>query len=261
MTLDPRVRRRHNDAQRRHFARRPESNPRMQPVDSPYVDRHLDRLLRLADINLQDRILDVGCGMGKFTLPLMRRGYQVEGLDLSPAQIERLAARLPEGADVALHCHDLLDVPVDLVGRFDVVTGFFMLHHLLDLEAAFRALHSYLRPGGKVAFLEPNALNPLYYLQITLTPGMSWKADKGVLSMTRGRLLRALRDSGYSDVLVERSGMFPPAVVNRPWGRRAEDVIGRFAPLEPVSAFQVVTAVSPGPAPGGPVEGPARRVS
>ena len=34
-----------------------------------------------------------------------------------------------------------------------------------------------LRPGGRVAFCEPVAWNPLYYLQIALTPGMSFSGE------------------------------------------------------------------------------------
>jgi 2-polyprenyl-3-methyl-5-hydroxy-6-metoxy-1,4-benzoquinol methylase len=235
----------HNAVQRRHFARDPEQNPRMRPADTPYVQRHLDRVIRLGRIRPEDRVLDVGCGMGKFTLPLLARGYDVEGLDLSPDQLARLQARLPEGRTVPLHCRDLADVPPELVGRFDVVTGFFMLHHLLDLTASFRAMRSYLRPGGRVCFVEPNAFNPLYYLQITFTPKMSWKSDKGVLQMTRKRLTRGLQQAGYTDVVVERCGMLPPVLANRPWGRRFEDAVDRLGVLKPVSAFQVITAVSP----------------
>ena len=236
----------HNDVQRRHFARDPEANPRMRPVDSVYVDRHIDRLLRLAPIRKGDRVLDVGSGMGKFTLPLLRRGYAIEALDLSQDQLERLTARVPDGVDLPTHCRDLLDVPDELRGRFDVVTGFFMLHHLLDLPASFMALRSYLRPGGRVAFLEPNAFNPLYYLQITLTPGMSWRSDKGVIAMRRNQLVAALEEAGYTSIQAQRSGMFPPALTNRPWGRRLEDAIDRSGAVEPMAAFQVLTGVSPG---------------
>lgn len=31
-----------------------------------------------------------------------------------------------------------------------------------------------------MAFLEPNAFNPLYYFQITLTPEMRWEGEKGI---------------------------------------------------------------------------------
>ena len=38
------------------------------------------------------RVLDVGCGQGRDALPLARVGFEVVGVDLSPAGIERMVA-------------------------------------------------------------------------------------------------------------------------------------------------------------------------
>src|SRR3954453_12141681 len=36
-----------------------------------------------------NRLLDVGCGTGKSFLPMIERGYEVTGCDISPAMVER----------------------------------------------------------------------------------------------------------------------------------------------------------------------------
>ena len=56
------------------------------------------------------RLLEVGCGLGRYTLPLARRGFEVEGIDISPALLERLRASLPHEAGVTLHLADVLDL-------------------------------------------------------------------------------------------------------------------------------------------------------
>jgi len=250
----------HNHVQRAYYAGDVWRNPRMRPVSSAYVNRLADRLARFGDLSPSERILEVGCGMGKFTLPLLERGYALEGFDLSPDLLAELRAHVPAGRTVRLHCGDALDPPATLRGTFDAVIGFFTLHHLIDLRTAFRAMRRYLRPGGRLIFLEPNAYNPLFYLQITLTPGMRWRAEKGLLRMTRRRFVAALRDTGFHDIRCERFGMFPPAVTNRAFGPRLEDAIERLAILRPVSAFQVVRATIPvGPSAherGNPAERP-----
>src|SRR5688572_7361509 len=41
------------------------------------------------------RLLDVACGTGKSFLPLLDRGYDVAGCDLSPAMLARAAEKAP----------------------------------------------------------------------------------------------------------------------------------------------------------------------
>jgi len=40
-------------------------------------------------LNKKQRILDLACGYGRFTIPLAKAGYNVEGLDLSPNLLEK----------------------------------------------------------------------------------------------------------------------------------------------------------------------------
>ena len=53
----------------------------MLPVDSHYVNRHIEEFIQYSGVNKSDNILEVGCGMGKFTLPLIKRGFNLTGLD------------------------------------------------------------------------------------------------------------------------------------------------------------------------------------
>lgn len=98
------------------------------------------------------RALDVGCGTGKSALPLIRRGYQVSGCDLSPAMVRRARARL--GALAQLFVADMRALPVD--ERFGFVTCLDdALNYLLsaaDLASAIRGFAKALVPGGIVAF-------------------------------------------------------------------------------------------------------------
>ena len=231
---------RHNDVQRAYF--RP-SKPSMVPSDSPYVQRHLDRLLEFGGIKPDQRVLEIGCGMGRYTIPLLRRGYNVEGVDLSPDQLDRLRNHAPD-LEPVLHCGDVANPPASLHGPFDAAIGFFVLHHVHDLERIMCGLAPLLRPGATLAFLEPNPYNPLYYAQITLTPGMSWAGDGGIVRMRRQPVHSAFRAAGFVDPTLERFGMMPPQAMARPWGRRVEEIADRW-PLDLVRAFQLFGATVP----------------
>lgn len=61
-----------------------------------HTQAEVDFLLNLYPLRPGAAILDVGCGTGRHSIELARRGYRVTGLDLSPAMLEvaREKARL-----------------------------------------------------------------------------------------------------------------------------------------------------------------------
>jgi SAM-dependent methyltransferase len=166
--------------------------------------------------------------MGRYTLLLAGRGLRMTGLDLSSVLLDRLLDFNAGKHDLALVCADVETPPAELLGTFDAVVGFFTLHHLVDVERSMHGVRALLKPGGRVVFLEPNPLNPLYYLQVTFTPGMSWSAERGMLRMRPGPIAGAMAAAGLGDFGFERFGFLPPFLANLRWGGRAEAALERF---------------------------------
>lgn len=214
----------------------------MVPRDSRYLRRHVKELLRFGGIAPGDRVLELGCGMGRYTLLLAEMGIAVEGLDLSPVLLDRLRAYGEGGRPIPLHCGDIADPPPGLTGGFDVAAGFFVLHHLEDLPRVFGAVARLLKPGGRVVFLEPNPYNPLYYVQIAITPGMTWRGDRGILKMRRRVIFGALREAGFGHAELERFGFFPPFLADREMGARLEPPLERLSVLRGLLPFQLFRA-------------------
>jgi SAM-dependent methyltransferase len=107
-------------------------------------------------------VLELGSGMGEMTTLLARSGAHVTAVDISPASIAlgRRRARLHRvdaAIDFVVAAGEQL--PLD-PGRFDVVVGKAVLHHL-DVDRAAPELHRVLRAGGRAAFAEPLGTNPL----------------------------------------------------------------------------------------------------
>lgn len=130
---------------------------------APYYDeftRHhphdvwLERLEALARTHGLSgrRVLDVGCGTGKSLLPLVRRGYDGAGCDLSADMLARARAALPE---TPLHRADMRALPRS-IGTFDWITCIDdALNYLLgddDLDHALAAMGHLLRAGGLLTF-------------------------------------------------------------------------------------------------------------
>jgi len=216
----------HNILQRDYFAEQVKDT--MVPAETDYIARHVERMISGADLQPGQSVIDIGCGMGKFTVPLLERGIDVTGLDLSPFLLEHFHRVAPAGTETI--CADVLDAPAQLGRRFDRVIGFFVLHHFPELDRHFQAIAQLLEPGGTVAFIEPNAWNPLYYLQITFSPGMRWAAEKGVLQMHRSAFERAAASAGLELESIDRYGFFPPFIYNtaagKPLDRLGESLFG-----------------------------------
>jgi SAM-dependent methyltransferase len=177
--------------------------------------------------------------MGRYTLPLASRGLQVEGIDISHELLDRLRSHAAGRYKIPLHEADVLDPPAELRGRFDAIVGFFVLHHLHDVAACMRSMAELVVRGGRLAFVEPNAYNPLYYVQIAARPTMSWEGDGGVAQMRRAPLVDALRGAGVAEPRLERFGFFPPFIADRPGGAALERRLERIPVLGPVLPFQL----------------------
>ena len=101
-----------------------------------------------------DRALEIGAGTGYFTLNLLRAGVIGDAVatDISPGMLqalERSAGELGEHVETAA-C-EAAELPFG-DDSFDLVFGHAVLHHLPDLDAAFREFRRVLRPGGLIAF-------------------------------------------------------------------------------------------------------------
>jgi ubiquinone/menaquinone biosynthesis C-methylase UbiE len=100
------------------------------------------------------RLLEVGCGPGHLSLQLAsRQGFDVTGLDLDPAMVERARAntdRSGNGRDRRLTflVGDVASLPFP-DGSFDLVVSTLSMHHWADPAAGMSEIARVLRPGGR----------------------------------------------------------------------------------------------------------------
>jgi len=92
------------------------------------------------------KVLDAGCGMGRWLHFALKAGAKVVGMDVSAA-IDVAAAR--EGSDADFVQADLRFPPFARES-FDLVYSLGVLHHLEEPTAGVRALAKLVRPGGEL---------------------------------------------------------------------------------------------------------------
>jgi tRNA (cmo5U34)-methyltransferase len=159
-------------------------------MDAPLA---LDRIAHaaIAATPQAQRLLDIGCGAGNFTLRVLqlRRLSEVTLIDLSQPMLERAQQRIRQVHAGSIHAvqGDLRDVPVP-TDHFDIVLAGAVLHHLrteAEWEATFEKLYRSLAPGGSLWIFDM-VVHPHAAVQVLM-----WRHY--------GEYLTALQDSAYRD--------------------------------------------------------------
>lgn len=122
---------------------------------------HLTQYLALSPYLRPDSgatVLDLGCGVGRWSRLAARRGASVVGVDLSPTMVAESRRRAFK-ADLADRCRFLAaDISnVRLGETFDLVVAVTVLQHILDerrLAEAISNIRRHLSPGGRAVILE-----------------------------------------------------------------------------------------------------------
>jgi SAM-dependent methyltransferase len=175
-------------------------------------------------------VLELGCGAGYFTRELACSGAEVVAIDVSPELLEIATANC-SAPNVRYEIQNAYELSYpDAV--FDSVVGSSVLHHL-EIEAALREIYRVLKPGGRIAFTEPNMVNP----QIAIQKNVPWVKRKlgdspDETAFFRWPLRRLLEVTGFREVRIDPFDFLHPKtpvpLVNR------LNAVGRFLESVPV---------------------------
>lgn len=113
-------------------------------------------------VNKEMFVLDIGCGMGYFSLPMAKlvgdKG-SVLSIDLQERMLTALnrramKANLTNKLETRLCSSNSLNI-ADVTGRIDFALAFAMIHEVPDKDRLFVEIHKALKPGGKLLIAEP----------------------------------------------------------------------------------------------------------
>lgn len=108
------------------------------------------------DLSPGQEVLDLCCGTGDQSRALVRRGARVVSADFCLPMLAIARDKLPRrnGHAPRLASADALALPFES-GRFEAATVSFGLRNVADLPTALQELRRVLKPGGRLAVLEP----------------------------------------------------------------------------------------------------------
>jgi SAM-dependent methyltransferase len=113
---------------------------------------HLSRPVIAGTWDLAARVLDVGCGKGRFARVFNERQPEAElwGLDIS----EEMLRYVPAG--IHTKAGSMTELPFD-TGFFDGAYATESLEHAVEIEKAVAEIYRVLKPGGRIAIIDKNA--------------------------------------------------------------------------------------------------------
>lgn len=98
------------------------------------------------------RVLDIGCGMGRWLSGFARLGARVDGVDISPAACQFLAQTYRDAANVRIvnaNLFDLSQTPIE-EKTYDLVFAWGVLHHTEDTRRALETAARFVRDDGLI---------------------------------------------------------------------------------------------------------------
>ena len=110
------------------------------------------RALLLGEAEPGERVLDLGCGAGRFVAALRGAGCDAVGVEIAEAALERARAVAP-GADLRLLEPDG-SIPLEH-GSVDLVWCSEVLEHVADGQHLLQEARRVLRPGGRILVTVP----------------------------------------------------------------------------------------------------------
>lgn len=138
-----------------------------------------------------DRILEIGCGIGSIVSELSRQGYDITGTDISG---EAIAYGLKKYGDIKLQVQPAEDLQFE-DQTFDVVLSFDLFEHIARIDRHISEVHRVLRKDGFYLFQTPNKYSNMIF-ETLYHKSLIWRRAHPSLH-TPGRLKRRLSKHGF----------------------------------------------------------------
>ena len=170
-----------------------DANSRLEDIA---MYKYILQLHRVFPRTTRDRVLEIGCGMGRLLLALKAEGYQnLKGIDLSEELIS-----IAKKEDLDVISADAVDFLGTETESYDAIYLFDVLEHIaLERQLGFlKQLYRKLSESGFLVLQVPNACSPIssYFRYIDWTH---------VCSFTETSLEYILRNAGFTEINVREA--------------------------------------------------------
>lgn len=131
----------------------------------PLFERDIRKISKIAskELNLKHnkfnniKLLEIGCNYGSFLKMIEKAGIYVEGVEPAPKAFESVKRK-----NITVYSDFFENVKLE-PNYYDIVTGWFILEHVINPDEFLSKIFFILKPGGMIFLRIPN-IYPLYII-------------------------------------------------------------------------------------------------
>jgi SAM-dependent methyltransferase len=186
------------------------------PAGQERARRRGDFIISAGGLGPGRTILEIGCGTAMFTAQFAATGARIIAVDISPDLLAKAMGRQLPADRVRFEQQraeslELSDPAFQewAPKGFDAIVGSSVLHHL-DIPAAIATCQKLLAPGGRMAFAEPNLLNPQVWMERKFRRWFPY-VSRDETAIVRWDMRRQLERSGFSNIVIRPFDWLHPA--------------------------------------------------
>lgn len=189
---------------------------------SPASFEEFTAFLKVVSPKKSDTFIELGCGDGRYIIPLLQNGYQVAGVDFASQAIkslERRAEQLKLQKKLTTITDDFSKENKKYKEKYDIgymASTYYMLAETPQKRLKiFQSFLKTIKKGGKIVILDPNPLNPLFYPYYLFHPQVVWKIEKNFIYSNRWNMTQIMKKSKLKNIKVVPYGYLPGFLINK----------------------------------------------
>jgi 2-polyprenyl-3-methyl-5-hydroxy-6-metoxy-1,4-benzoquinol methylase len=151
--------------------------------------------------NMRGKLLDVGCGDGRFLRHAKEQGFEVWGIDFDKKSVENVKRNLGIDTVFAMSLEEFYEYAKEKNLKFDVITFFEVLEHQDKPREFLEMVKGLLEEGGYIAGSVPNRES---VFEKDMYRNNSWvdNPPHHFLRFSKSSLEKALNFAGFKDIEV-----------------------------------------------------------
>lgn len=216
------------------------------PAGRARSQRRAKLIIEAGKITASSLTLEIGCGTGVFTELVSKSGASITACELCEELLD-LAYKKPYASKVDFINDDATQLGPEHNGRYDVVWGSSVLHHL-DLKLFLPRVLRLMKPGGRFVFAEPNMLNPQIWLErnVSIIRRLTGTSPDET-AFYRWRLTKLLLNEGFVNVSARPHEFLHPAIPKLliPMFQSLSAVAERIWPIREIAGSLLIRAERP----------------